>query len=260
MLINKQCAAQMESCIKQSHIEVTRQYKEGQILEINGGAACFSGFESYLSQVVGWGFSSKAKQFRHEITAIEHFYQALGHPRVDIELCPFAGNDLACFLSDEGYRVSELNNVSFLDLKAYQKIDCSSDEWLIRPVRTDELDVWARHVALGFAYPEAEEQFSYYARATGVVAFGAFVHEQLVAGATLALHGAFCDLAVTSTLPAYRGRGLQKRLLATRLNFAKDQGLHVAMVTTDPGSISDLNIQKLGFRCAYTRIKMSLGE
>ena len=67
-----------------------------------------------------------------------------------------------------------------------------------------------------------------------------------------------CDLGVTSTLPAYRGKGLQKKLLFTRLNFAKQHGMALATVTTEPGTISDLNIQKLGFHCAYTRIKMTL--
>ncbi len=82
--------------------------------------------------------------------------------------------------------------------------------------------------------------------------------EKIVAGATVALHGEVCDLGVTSTIPAYRGKGLQKQLLLTRLNFAKKNGLVLATVTTEPGTISDLNIQKSGFRCAYTRIKMTL--
>lgn len=258
MFITKEVAARMEACIKQSHIEVTRQYPAGKLLEINGGAACFSGFDSFLSQVVGWGFTTKTRQFQTEIETIEQFYQSLKHRRVDIELCPFAGNDLAVFLSQRGYRVSELNNVSAFDLKKSSFEDAHDHEFNIRAVKPSELNLWAERVAAGFGYPDAEEQFYNYAQATGVKAFAAFELDRIVAGATIAMHGDVCDLGVTSTIPAYRQRGLQKKLLEARLNFARENNLEIATVTTEPGTISDLNIQKAGFHCAYTRIKMTL--
>jgi len=258
MVITKETAARMEACIKQSHIEVTRQYSEGKILEISEGAACFSGFDSFLSQVVGWGFITKPRQFKTEIETIEQFYKSLKHQRVDIELCPFAGNDLAVFLSQRGYGVSELNNVSAFDLKKSSLEDTHDHEFNIRAVKTSELNLWAERVAAGFGYPDAEEQFYHYAQATGVRAFAAFEQDKIVAGATIAMHGEVCDLGVTSTIPAYRKRGLQKKLLYTRLNYAREHNLEIATVTTEPGTISDLNIQKLGFHCAYTRIKMTL--
>lgn len=258
MYITKDLAVRMETCIKQSHIEVTQQYAQGRILEINGGAACFSGFDSFLSQVVGWGFATKSKQFKVEIETIEQFYKSLGHSRIDIELCPFVGNDLAVFLGQRGYGITELNNVSALDLKDHKRMICSDEEFIIREVQQDELEEWAKRVAAGFGYPEAQKQFSHYVQAKGITAFAAFDQDKMVAGATIAMHGDVCDLGVTSTMPAYRGRGLQKKLLLTRLNFAKQFGLALATVTTEPGTISDLNIQKSGFHCAYTRIKMTL--
>ncbi|KTD10711.1 putative Acetyltransferase, GNAT family [Legionella gratiana] len=256
--ITKNLAAQMESCIKQTHIEVTKQYPQGKILEINGGAACFSGFDSYLSQVVGWGFNTSLKQFKTEIECIEHFYRNLNHSRVDIELCPFVGNELAVFLSQRGYCISELNNVSALDLKTYQPADFDKNALMIKEIESDEISEWAAQVALGFGAPEAQDQFIHYAQSTGVSVFAAYDNEVIVAGATIAIHGDFCDLGVTSTLPGYRGKGLQKKLLLARLNFAKQHHLAWATVTTEPGSISDENVQKIGFHCAYTRIKMTL--
>lgn len=255
--ITKDLAAQMEGCIKQTHIEVTRQYAIGKVLEISGGAACFSGFDSYLSQVIGWGFATSPKQFKAEIECIEQFYKVQNHARVDIELCPFVGNDLAVFLSQRGYGLSELNNVSALDLDTYSPIEPLMGTLEVRLVRPEELDVWATRVALGFGYPEAQKQFYHYVRAKGVKAFAVYDKDVIVAGAVIAVDGQFCDLGVTSTLPAYRGQGLQKKLLQARLNYAKDLGLDWAVVTTEPGTISDANVQKLGFGCVYTRIKMS---
>ena len=74
MYISKTQALSIESCIKQTHIEVTKQYAQGKILEINGGAACFSGVDSYLSQVVGWGFNTSKRQRERDISSIERFF------------------------------------------------------------------------------------------------------------------------------------------------------------------------------------------
>lgn len=258
VLVTKDLAEQMESCIKETHIEYTKSYKQGCSLPIGGGVACFSGFDSYFSQVIGWGFRTKPAQFQAEIETIESFYHALKHPRVDIELSPYVGNALICFLSERGYRLSEVNNVSVLDLSWYKTKAIAIRELTLRAIKSADVDQWAMGVAQGFGYPEAEEQFIYYAKAIGCTAFGVYEGEKLVAGGSVALHGNVCDLGVTSTLPAYRSQGLQKKLLLARLNHAKKEGVRWASVTTEPGTLSDLNVQKTGFQCAYSRMKMTL--
>ncbi|KTD65029.1 GNAT family N-acetyltransferase [Legionella shakespearei] len=260
MLITKALAARMEACIKQTHIEVTRQYSHGTLLEINGGAACFSGFDSFLSQVVGWGFATKAKEMKAEIERIEHFYHSLNHKRVDIELCPYTGQQLGAFLSQRGYKISELNNISALDVTKWQWIELDEEQFTIQKISPDEFTEWSKRIAKGFGYPEAQEQFFHYINARGSSAFAVYDNGQIVAGATIAMHGSVCDLGVTSTLPLYRGKGLQKKLIAARLNFASQNNMEIATVTTEPGSVSDLNVQKAGFRSAYTRIKMTLEQ
>ncbi|MBA2649066.1 MAG: GNAT family N-acetyltransferase [Legionella sp.] len=257
MFITKAIAQQLESCIKQSHIEVTKRYGHGQFLELSTGAACFSGVDSYLSQVVGWGFDLKPQQYASELNKIEQFYKTVKHNRVDIEFCPYTGNDLAIFLSENGYSITELNNVCTLDLLQFDPVPLLSGGFVIRELKADEIEDWAMTIAIGFDYPPAQEQFVQYAQAKNILVFGVFDKKSLIAGATLALHHPMCDLAVTSTLPEYRNLGLQKKLLITRLNYAKQRGLKLAMVTTEPGSISELNGQKVGFRCAYTRIKLT---
>ena len=56
--ITKDLATQMEGCIKQTHIEVTKQYAQGKILDINGGAACLCGAGCVFYQLGGGGFWS----------------------------------------------------------------------------------------------------------------------------------------------------------------------------------------------------------
>lgn len=252
LYINKEMAASIENCVKQTHLAMT-ELNQGSCIEISGGAACFIGVDSYFSQVIGWGFLTK--NFKQEIEIIEQFYRARNHSRVDIELCPLVGNALVSYLNQRGYLITELNNVSVLDLKTYSE---SKALFQIKQIKEDDLYLWSKIVAAGFEYPLAQSQFYQYATAKGNLAFGAYINGKLVAGATIAMHQDRCDLGVTSTLPAYRGRGLQKKLLAARLNFAKQLGLSIATVTTEPGSVSDVNVQKVGFRCAYTRLKLTL--
>lgn len=257
MYLTKDLAFEIEDCIKQTHIDMTNSFPLGKILDLGGGAACFAGFSSFFSQVVAWGFNLKPKQFKSQIEAIEQFYRSCGHSRVDIELCPLVGNDLPMALSERGYRITEMNNISFLDLESYS-LNRDENQIEVRQIAAHEVTQWAKTIALGFGYLEAQEQFLHYARLHGVSVFAVYDKEQIVAGATIAIHGRVADLGVTSTLPAYRNRGLQKLLLKERLKFAKNEGVPLVTVTTEPGSISDINIQKTGFHCAYTRVKMTL--
>lgn len=256
MYVTKTLAQSMESCIKQTHRAMAQTHPKGKVVEVGDGLACFAGFSSFFSQVVAWGFNLSCRQFKQQIQVIEHFYRSLNHARIDIELCPLVGSDLPMALCQNGYNVTELNNVSFIDL-AQNKTVVDLENFDIRVVHENELERWANKVALGFGHINAKEQFAQYARLKGVTAFAVYENGQIIAGATVAIHNGLADLGVTSTLPAYRGRGLQKLLLKYRLVFVQEQNVPLAMVTTEPGSVSDLNVQKVGFRCAYTRLKFT---
>lgn len=259
MQVSKQIAMQIEQCITQTHIHVTRTYANHAVLMQSGGVACFSGSDSFLTQVIGWGFATEKDQFIAEIANIDHFYRQHGHHQVDIELCPLVPHWLPLWLSKRGYQLTEMNTISILDLRPYQA-HAHSDKtpYQVRPIVDHELSAWARTVAHGFNCLDAEDHFYHYASAEHVTAFAAFVDDNLVAGGTIAIHNGMADLGVTSTLPLHRGKGLQKALLTSRLHFAQQAGVWLAVVTTAPGSVSELNCQKLGFHCAYTRVKLTL--
>lgn len=258
MLITKELALKIESCIKQSHSQFTNQCTNGSTLDVGTGSAFFSGDTSFFSQVIGWGFDTDDVKFLAEIEAIEDFYRQLKHRQVDIELSPLVGNFIFSQLSKRGYLVSELNNISILDLTCFTSNAVLNQEgYIVQPISAHHLQEWASCVASGFEYEEAREYFYLYAKTKGITPFGAYINNKLVAGGTIAIHDGVCDLGITSTLPSYRGRGLQKALLDKRIEYAIKSGANLASVTTEPGSISDLNIQKMGFQIAYTRIKLS---
>ena len=61
--------------------------------------------------------------------------------------------------------------------------------------------------------------------------------------------------AGASTVPAMRRRGLQYALLAARMQYAIEKQCDLAMMGALPGSSSQRNAERHGFRIAYTRIK-----
>jgi GNAT superfamily N-acetyltransferase len=66
-------------------------------------------------------------------------------------------------------------------------------------------------------------------------------------------------LAGASTVPEHRKRGAQLALLDARLRYAAEHGCDLAMMGAAPGSASQRNAERHGFRIAYTRIKWRQG-
>jgi GNAT superfamily N-acetyltransferase len=97
------------------------------------------------------------------------------------------------------------------------------------------------------------------ARKTSGRAFLAEFEGQPLAAANLATHGGVALLAGASTVPEGRRRGAQNALLEARLRFAAEVGCDLAMMCALPGSSSQRNAERHGFRIAYTRIKWRKG-
>lgn len=66
--------------------------------------------------------------------------------------------------------------------------------------------------------------------------------------------GGVAHLYLDSTLPEYRGRGIQSALLRARLTDARKAGFDLASVRAQPGNgASCRNIERSGFSLAYTK-------
>lgn len=68
-----------------------------------------------------------------------------------------------------------------------------------------------------------------------------------VAAAAMSVHDDVAVLGGASTLPAYRGRGAQSRLLAHRLWLAAEAGCTLAVGTARADSVSAANLRRAGF-------------
>jgi ribosomal protein S18 acetylase RimI-like enzyme len=82
---------------------------------------------------------------------------------------------------------------------------------------------------------------------------------QPAGAASMRLHEGIAQLCGAATLPAHRRLGIQTALLRERLICAARAGCDVAIVTTEPGSKSQENVQRQGFELLYVRAIMIKG-
>ena len=85
--------------------------------------------------------------------------------------------------------------------------------------------------------------------------FSAECDEKPIAAGALAIVDGVAHLAGARTVPAGRRRGAQLALLDHRLRDAAAHGCDIALMGALPGSGSQRNAERHGFRIAYTRIK-----
>jgi hypothetical protein len=92
------------------------------------------------------------------------------------------------------------------------------------------------------------------------LSFLAELDGQPIAAGALAVYDGVALLAGASTVPESRKQGAQLALLDARLRCAAERGCDLAMMGAAPGSASQRNAERQGFRIAYTRIKWRLGQ
>jgi GNAT superfamily N-acetyltransferase len=92
------------------------------------------------------------------------------------------------------------------------------------------------------------------AQAAGTHRLVTWVDGRPAASAALSVHEGVAALHGTSTLPGFRGRGAQAALLAARLHLAVRLGADLASVFVRPGSGSERNVRRVGFRVAGARL------
>ena len=91
------------------------------------------------------------------------------------------------------------------------------------------------------------------AAAAGVLPYLALRDGVIAGGASLRMTEGIAQLTGAATAPAHRRRGVQTALLLARLTDAAAAGCDIAVVTTQPGSRSQRNVQRRGFDLLYTR-------
>ena len=227
--------------------------------EIAGGVAVFAGADSPVTQAIGVGLEGTVKD--EELDRLGDFFQARNAPAA-IELCPLVEMSLYERFAARGYRLLEVSSVLIREISSPGVAKPSvQHDVTVKTAPGDDAKLWTLTVAQGFAEqfpmtPEMLEVMEGFFHAVNSTAFLAYVDGNVAGGGALAMHGGVCGLFGASTLPELRRRGVQTALLDARIGWAASHGCDLAVSITAPASISQRNIERAGFRVAYTRTKL----
>lgn len=233
-------------------------------IEVGGTYAMFDGVESPLTQTFGLGIFEDASE--EHLDKIEGFFKERGAP-VFHEVSPMADPSLISLLNERSYKPIELTSVMYRELGTETvRLKPRDPRLMTRVVDTNEVELWARTSAAAWKTEyEALADFMFNfgqisAQCKGAYPYLAELDGRAIATGMLFISDDICMLAGASTIPDARKQGAQTALLEDRLTFASSKGCSLAIMGAAPGSQSQQNAQKNGFKIAYTRIKWQLFE
>jgi hypothetical protein len=232
-------------------------------VEVAGALAAYDGPKSPITQTFGLGLFQQPTA--SDLDVLERFFQERG-ASVDHEISPLADLSLMPMLNERGYHPFELSSVMYRPTQGGARLaGHRPPEARARLVGPDEAEVWAQTGAKGWSeLTELADQLLGLMRVNAnrpdVRMFLAELDGRPVGAAALGLCEGVALMAGACTIPEGRNRGAQLALLDSRLRYGAEHGCDLAMMCAQPGSASQRNAERHGFRIAYTRIKWRLGK
>lgn len=231
-------------------------------LDISGGLAVFAGRSSPTNKMIGLGFEGPVDP--HLLESVEHLFTTRKAP-LQAEVSSLADATLPALLVCRGYIPAGFENVLGHPLQSLDTTPLAGIT--ISEVTPAERDTCIGVAVTAFATPDAggvggdtlppSDELRKWMRLTmaadGFECIAARIEGQVVGYAALRLDDGVAQLCGAGTLPEFRRRGVQTALLRWRLARARAAGCRVAVVTTQPASKSQSNVQREGFSLLYTR-------
>lgn len=230
--------------------------------EFAGGHLVFVQRVSPVGRAHGLGF--KGRLTPEDIAHVEDFYFSR-EADAQVDVCPYADPSLFASLNERGFQVAEFNQTLARWISpgekfaAPQVFDAKPKEIEVRSIRPDEARQWSALSARVFFGDQAaqwESLFTPWAGAKDAMNLAAFAGGQMVgmAGGLIVREHNMAGFYGASVLTEYRGRGIQRAFLQERLRLAQLAGCDLAVTLTMPGTTSQRNAERAGFRTAYTKV------
>jgi GNAT superfamily N-acetyltransferase len=241
-------------------VDAIRNFTPGDPAEaehVAGGIAFFGGVTYPANQMVGMGLYGEVSDA--DVDRVEAFFRSRGVPST-IVLSPLAHESLCARLGERGYGIAEFNSVLIRRIRPEEPFMVPPG-MTIEAVTSATLKPWMNALAEGFAQDIVvlEGVFGGFAALPGALPFLARIGGEVAGGCggRIIPEARIAALFGTATLPAFRRRGVQTGLIAQRLHEAARAGCEYAVVSTHPGSGSQRNMERRGFRLAYTKAVMT---
>lgn len=229
-------------------------------IEVAGAYGMFDGVGSPLTQTFGLGVFQPVST--SELDTLEEFFLSKG-AEVFHEVCPLADTSVFKLFKERGYQPIEFSNVLYRTISPDLRLGVVRNERIrVWVAEKDEISLWTQTSSEGWS--EFAEYADFFRDLSQVFArskspsFIAELDGKAIATGSLTIAGDVALLAGASTIPDARRQGAQLALLEERLRYAAAQGCTVGMMVAQPGSGSQRNAERHGFRVAYTRTKWHL--
>jgi GNAT superfamily N-acetyltransferase len=233
---------------------------------IAGGVAVWAADGSPFNKVVGAGLDRVLRD--DDLDAVEAMFDRQGSA-VQFELSTLADPAVAEHLTRRGYALVGFENVLGLPLVPAPPARAAAgiDVRTVDPDDEADYNVWLEVDVEASSTPDslgitAHEEFpreelkravQAMSSTSGFVASVAMIDGSPAGSGSLRLCDGVAQLCGAATLPRFRRRGVQTSLLSARLARAAAAGCELAVVTVQPGSVSQRNVQRLGFQLLYAR-------
>jgi acetyltransferase (GNAT) family protein len=238
-------------------------------IEVAGAYAMFDGVSSPATQTFGLGMFQPASGA--DLDRLEAFFHERGAPAYH-EVSPLADASTIALLGERGYHPFEFTSILYRTVTLRDDLAIPNPirnpirnpqsairNVVVREVGADEEDLYARTAADGWreaGYAEFMLDIGRVSvRTEGLHLFVAELDGAAIAAGAMHLRDGIAHLAGASTVPGGRRRGAQLALLDHRLKYAAAHGCDLALMGAQPGSGSQRNAERNGFRIAYTRLK-----
>lgn len=228
----------------------------------NGGVAAITvpSFGRKLNRIVGYGTNGPVPET--ELVVIEDLFAKHGL-NTEIHLCPLTDLSALSVLTTRGYVVDGFLNAYVRVLTDEDLNPRATEGVTVSRMASSEADNFPALSKAGYLdggrAPLLLETFARIAvMREDTTLYAATIDGKVAGTAAMAIietkRGFVAHMYVDSTLPEYRGRGVQLALLRARLADAKKRGVEVASVAARPSSGSCRNIERVEFSLAYTKV------
>lgn len=224
--------------------------------EFCGGHLVFVQRTSLVGRAHGLGFSGQvtAEDIEH---VVDFYFRREADAQVDV--CPYADPSLFESLNRAGFQVAEFNQTLARWIGRDESFTPTSKDFEIRPVQPPEGREWSGVLAQVFFGDQASEFLHFFEPWTShehTLCLCAFISGKMVGGAAglIVPEHRMAGFFGAAVLPEFRGRGIQAALLQERLRRTQQAGCDLAVTLTMPGSTSQRNAERAGFRTAYTKV------
>ena len=224
--------------------------------ELADGLVVLQGNGLYVNRALALGLTADVGEA--ELDELERASAAAGVP-ASVDVVPATHADLVSMLTARGYAPS--GDVSVMTWPIDAPAIEADPAIAVRPIAPDELPRWqdVSFAAWEHTTPAARRASDIYAAAAHatdgerlMLALDADTGRPLGC-ASLIVRDGLATLGGMSTLPAERGRGVQRTLVAERLRLAAIAGCDLATVTAVLGGASERNLLRLGFQRRYVK-------